>query len=49
MLLTYANVQFYQELMAQARDAISEGRFVSFADEVMRRYRETPAEEEAET
>jgi queuine tRNA-ribosyltransferase len=48
MLLTYANVQFYQELMARARQAIQDGRFASFADEVTRRYRETRAEEEAE-
>jgi queuine tRNA-ribosyltransferase len=48
MLLTYANVQFYQELMARAREAIEQGRFASFADEVTRRYRETPAEEEAD-
>jgi queuine tRNA-ribosyltransferase len=48
MLLTYANVQFYQELMARARQAIEDGRFASFADEVVRRYREIPAEEEAD-
>jgi len=40
MLLTYANVQFYQELMASARAAIAEGRFAQFADDVRRRYRE---------
>jgi len=40
MLLTYANVQFYQELMARARDAIADGRFGQFADDVRRRYRE---------
>jgi queuine tRNA-ribosyltransferase len=40
MLLTYANVQFYQELMARARDAIADGRFAEFADDVRRRYRE---------
>jgi queuine tRNA-ribosyltransferase len=38
MLLTFANVQFYQELMGRARDAIQQGRFASFADEVKRRY-----------
>ncbi len=38
MLLTYNNVQFYQELMARARAAIAEGRFSSFADDVRRRY-----------
>jgi len=40
MLLTYANVQFYQELMARAREAIAERRFAEFADDVRRRYRE---------
>ncbi len=38
MLLTYNNVQFYQELMARARKAIAAGRFAAFADEVRRRY-----------
>jgi queuine tRNA-ribosyltransferase len=38
MLLSYANVQFYQELMARAREAIEGERFASFADEVSRRY-----------
>ena len=38
MLLSYANVQFYQELMARAREAIAAGRFASFADDVKRRY-----------
>jgi queuine tRNA-ribosyltransferase len=38
MLLSYANVQFYQELMARAREAIAQGRFASFTDEVRRRY-----------
>ncbi len=38
MLLSYANVQFYQELMARARDAIAQGRFASFAEGVCRRY-----------
>jgi queuine tRNA-ribosyltransferase len=40
MLLTYANVQFYQELMARAREAIAEGCFAQFVDDVRRRYRE---------
>ncbi len=40
MLLTYANVQFYQELMARAREAIAAGRFAAFAEDVRRRYRE---------
>ncbi len=38
MLLTYANVQFYQELMARARAAIAAGTFAAFAEEVRRRY-----------
>jgi queuine tRNA-ribosyltransferase len=38
MLLSYANVQFYQELMARAREAIEEARFTSFTEEVRRRY-----------
>jgi queuine tRNA-ribosyltransferase len=49
MLLSYANVQFYQELMARAREAIAQGRFAGFADEVRRRYRETPAQDEGES
>ncbi len=38
MLLSYANVQFYQELMARAREAIAAGSFAAFADDVRRRY-----------
>ncbi len=38
MLLSYANVQFYQELMARAREAIEAGRFASFTEELRRRY-----------
>jgi queuine tRNA-ribosyltransferase len=38
MLLSYANIQFYQELMARTREAIAQGRFASFAEEVCRRY-----------
>ena len=38
MLLSYANVQFYQELMARAREAIEAGRFVSFTEELRQRY-----------
>jgi queuine tRNA-ribosyltransferase len=38
MLLSYANVQFYQELMARARETIAQGSFASFAEEVCRRY-----------
>jgi len=39
MLLSYANVQFYQELMTRARDAIAQGRFAAFVEDVKRRYR----------
>jgi queuine tRNA-ribosyltransferase len=38
MLLSYANVQFYQELMGRAREAIAQDRFAAFAEEVGRRY-----------
>jgi queuine tRNA-ribosyltransferase len=38
MLLSWANVHFYQELMARARAAIAAGKFAVFADEVQRRY-----------
>ncbi len=38
MLLSYANVQFYQELMARSREAILQGRFAAFAEDVLRRY-----------
>jgi queuine tRNA-ribosyltransferase len=38
MLLSYANVQFYQELMARARAAIEQGTFAAFAEDVTRRY-----------
>jgi queuine tRNA-ribosyltransferase len=38
MLLTYANVQFYQELMAHARAAIEQGQFATLIEEVRRRY-----------
>ena len=38
MLLSYANVQFYQELMARARAAIEEGSLARFTDELRRRY-----------
>ncbi len=46
MLLSYANVQFYQELMARARDAIEAGRFASFVEEVRRRYGPTSDDED---
>jgi queuine/archaeosine tRNA-ribosyltransferase len=38
MLISYANVQFYQELMAGAREAIGAGTFAAFAEDVARRY-----------
>jgi len=38
MLLTWANVQFYQELMAGIRQAISEERFDTFSADIKRRY-----------
>jgi queuine tRNA-ribosyltransferase len=38
MLLSYANVQFYQELMARARKAIARGDFARFSEEVCGRY-----------
>jgi len=38
MLLSYANVQFYQELMGRAREAIAQGSFASLAEDVKRRY-----------
>jgi queuine tRNA-ribosyltransferase len=37
MLLSWANVHFYQELMQEMRDAIGEGRFESFAAETLDR------------
>lgn len=46
MLLTYANVQFYQELMGRAREAIAEGTFTAFAEDVCRRYEKTTASED---
>ena len=38
MLLSYANVQFYQELMARAREAIGAERFASFTEELRQHY-----------
>jgi queuine tRNA-ribosyltransferase len=46
MLLSYANVQFYQELMARTREAIAQGRFASFAAGVCRRYATTSESDE---
>ena len=38
MLLSWANVHFYQELMARAREAIAAATFADFTDDVRRRY-----------
>jgi queuine tRNA-ribosyltransferase len=38
MLLTWANVQFYQDLMAAMRLAIAEGRFQQFRKDAQRRF-----------
>jgi len=38
MLTSWANVHFYQELMAAIRQAIEEGRFAAFAREVRERF-----------
>src|SRR6478736_6175377 len=38
MMLSWANVHFYQELMAKARETIARGEFASFAEDVKRRY-----------
>jgi queuine tRNA-ribosyltransferase len=38
MLLTWANVAFYQQLMAEARKAIAERRFAAFAEHVATLY-----------
>ena len=38
MLLSYANVQFYQELMVRARQAIEAGSLASLSEELSRRY-----------
>jgi queuine tRNA-ribosyltransferase len=38
MLLSYANVQFYQELMARAREAIAAGHLAELIKDVQRRY-----------
>jgi len=37
MLMSWANVHFYQELMREMRAAIGEGRFEAFADETLER------------
>ena len=38
MLLSWANVHFYQDLMARAREAIGRGAFSGLAHELQRRY-----------
>jgi queuine tRNA-ribosyltransferase len=38
MLLSWANVHFYQELMARARESIAAGDFATFAEDMTRRY-----------
>jgi queuine tRNA-ribosyltransferase len=38
MLLSWANVHFYQELMGRAREAIGAGDYASFTESVLRRY-----------
>jgi queuine tRNA-ribosyltransferase len=38
MLISYANVQFYEELMAGASAAIGAGTFAAFAEDVARRH-----------
>jgi queuine tRNA-ribosyltransferase len=38
MLLSYANVQFYQELMTRAREAIAAGQLTALIDDMRRRY-----------
>jgi queuine tRNA-ribosyltransferase len=48
MLLSYANVQFYQELMTGARAAIEAGSFADFSDALRLRYAkasDVPAED----
>jgi queuine tRNA-ribosyltransferase len=44
MLLSWANVQFYQELMEAARQAIASGRFAAFAAEIAALYPPSPDE-----
>ena len=38
MLLSYANVQFYQEMMARARNAIAQGTYRGFVEDMRLRY-----------
>jgi queuine tRNA-ribosyltransferase len=49
MLLTWANVHFYQELMARAREAIARGELAAFVEDAKRRYgANTGGEEESD-
>ena len=43
MLLSYANVQFYQELMARARAAIAAGQLTELIEDLRRRYARSDA------
>ena len=45
MLLSFANVAFYQQLMAKARAAITEGRFAEYVADVQNRYASDPPDE----
>ena len=48
MLLSWANVQFYEELMARGRAAIAAGDFARFTDDVLRRYSTASEEDNAD-
>jgi queuine tRNA-ribosyltransferase len=45
MLLSFANVAFYQQLMARARAAITEGRFAEYVADVQNRYASAPVDD----
>ena len=45
MLLSWANIHFYQDLMARMRAAIGEGRFETFAQETFERLSPSDGEE----
>jgi len=47
MLLSWANVHFYQSLMAEARAAIAEQRFAPFAARIIAAYPGTPGRSDA--
>ena len=42
MLLSYANVQFYQEMMERAREAIAQGTYRNFVEDMRLRYARSP-------